>query len=1551
MAKGQKIGSLFYDIDGDESKLLKKLEKAKNEAVKIEEIFKNVKMDFGGSKLSLDVQKAQIAADKLAVSRDKATKAAMEAVRAEEMAEKAIAESNNVKRQGLVIDQKRATEAAKTAVEMRRASDIELNTLIKQEQAKRKALYDEERLAGLRKRNALIGVQGQKDLAAAYGLTNKTMFSQHNLLQQLSSAAGIYFSIYQAGAFVKELAMVSGEFEKQRLSLRAIIQDSEAADKIFNQIKDLAVYSPFNFKELTDYAKQLSAFSIPTNEIFTTMKNLADISAGLGVEMNRIILAYGQVRSASVLRGQELRQFTEAGIPLVDELAKKFHQLSGEVVTAGDVFEKISNREVPFAMIKEIFEDMTSAGGKFYNMQEIQATSLAGKISNLRDAYDIMLDSIGSANSEMLKGGVQGLVDIMDNWKKYWKILKSIIVTYGTYRAVLIAASVAQKGMLLTEQITRFIHLSKVITGATTANVAFGMSFKTLSAAMATNPIGIIAVAISSLIGLMTILTKETKTAGEVIYDMERSMTDFNKVMDNKVNNTGKLLKTYEELSSKVNKTESEHEKLKKVIAEITKIVPDAVSEFDKYGQALGINADAVKKYTEQQSEIASSGLKAQIEDGRKKIAELKKQQETINDVLKNGKIISTARGTALSTTEQRVLLGDEERNEILKKRFDILGQILGLENKQLELEKLLLGITEDQNGEKEQLSYFAQQINKEIDKLNFGDDLKDKIKVDDVTKDFKTIKESAVEALEELQKQVNQMALAPSLFKPADVESAKEMLSLYTSFVGILGGVEKKGGNNNKDSFTEKLKDQVELVKQAKSEYDKLVKHMSKSDAEKTITSQKAYSGVSVADLSDDGYLDFLNRQLAVIVNRNTDAAKSVRKSWEVEIASILFGNISKAAKTETEKIEKELSKYKDKYSLYETLFGITGDKALSIKLSFGNIEGDFKSYADVLRDQMKLLPDTSDEYKKLNDELEKLENSKYTEAVKSGLQAFQDFSTVEQKIEAVKNKYKELREAAADPITGEVNQVVIDGLTMKEKDEIDKLREELFSLTDYYKAIFGDLSEITFSGLKDMVSKGKSIVDSAKSSFDKDGKLKGYKVSLDGKDYEVTIQLFERFRKKILGINEDVKKQDPFSALSASIEQLKSGEISLEEFAKAASIAFSNIMDIGNEVGQSISNMLSSLGNEGAADALSFAFELGNAFTQMGVDLASGNPVQQVTGVVKGIANVTSSIANFHDKKLDKAIKKSQLEVKRLQNAYKELERIISRQLGSVTEKQASEMVKIQEQQIKELEKQIAAEKKKKKSDKGTILDMEGELAEAKDQLKYFYEDLANKQYGIDVKGWAGQIANALVNAFASGEDAAKAFDNTVADIMRSVIKNMVQLSVIEPAMEALRTKLFGDGGLLAKGTTNLSKSDGAAIIDSLMSFKGKIKESQDIWDYLNKAAKEAGISLTDQAEKDTLSKGIQSVTEDTANLLASYLNAIRGDVSAQKIFFSTLVQLGQANSSTFANMYAELVRIQVNTLRTADNTTKNVELVSEIKNMLKNVTTRNSGYSINV
>ena len=282
----------------------------------------------------------------------------------------------------------------------------------------------------------------QKQLADSISMTNKTFLNQSTVASQLSTILGTTFSVYAIGSFIKQLATISGEFELQRVAMRAIIGDTEAADKIFQQVKELSVQSPFQFKDLLGFTKQLAAFSVPADQLFGTMSRLADVSSGLGIDMGRIILAYGQVRAATVLRGQELRQFTEAGIPLVDKLAEKFTKLEGRTVSAGEVFGKISEKLVPFKMIDEIFTDMTSSGGMFFEMQIKQSATLSGKISNLVDSYQIMMNSIGESNSGVLKGGVDMITTLMNNWQSISDVLKVVIASYGTYRLATIANNI-----------------------------------------------------------------------------------------------------------------------------------------------------------------------------------------------------------------------------------------------------------------------------------------------------------------------------------------------------------------------------------------------------------------------------------------------------------------------------------------------------------------------------------------------------------------------------------------------------------------------------------------------------------------------------------------------------------------------------------------------------------------------------------------------------------------------------------------------------------------------------------------------------------------------------------------------------------------------------------------------------------------------------------------------------------------------------------------------------------------------------------------------------
>lgn len=246
-------------------------------------------------------------------------------------------------------------------------------------------------------------------------------------LSRLAQRTAVVFSFGAAKSFVGQIAEVRGQFELSERSLEAILQNKPKADEIFNKTVELAVKSPFRIKDLVDYTRQLSAYRIESDKLYDTTKRLADVSAGLGVDMGRLILAYGQVKAAAYLRGSEVRQFTEAGINMYGELQQYFKEVKGEAYTTAQIVDMISKRKVTFEDVEAIFQRMTDKGGTFYNMQEIQAETLQGKISNLKDAFDVMLNDIGKANEGTMKGMVSWGTSLLDNWKTLAEIGKALI--------------------------------------------------------------------------------------------------------------------------------------------------------------------------------------------------------------------------------------------------------------------------------------------------------------------------------------------------------------------------------------------------------------------------------------------------------------------------------------------------------------------------------------------------------------------------------------------------------------------------------------------------------------------------------------------------------------------------------------------------------------------------------------------------------------------------------------------------------------------------------------------------------------------------------------------------------------------------------------------------------------------------------------------------------------------------------------------------------------------------------------------------------------------
>lgn len=255
-----------------------------------------------------------------------------------------------------------------------------------------------------------------------------------NISQQLGRALSLMFSVSQIGQYISKMVNIRKEMELQQRSLQVLLQSKDKANELWNQTLDLAVKSPFRVKELVTYTKQLAAYRIESDKLFETNKMLADVSAGLGVDMQRLILAFGQVKSASFLRGTELRQFTEAGIPMLEELSKYFEELYGRSVSVAEVFDMISKRMVTFTDVEAVFQRMTSAGGVFFNMQEELSQTTAGMISNLQDSIDLMFNEIGKKNQGIINTAIKWARGLVDNWETVGMVMKGTLVTLVGYK-------------------------------------------------------------------------------------------------------------------------------------------------------------------------------------------------------------------------------------------------------------------------------------------------------------------------------------------------------------------------------------------------------------------------------------------------------------------------------------------------------------------------------------------------------------------------------------------------------------------------------------------------------------------------------------------------------------------------------------------------------------------------------------------------------------------------------------------------------------------------------------------------------------------------------------------------------------------------------------------------------------------------------------------------------------------------------------------------------------------------------------------------------------
>ena len=867
-------------------------------------------------------------------------------------------------------------EIAKTRLENARVAEVEARTA-----GKTAIQREQQRAATARAEQAELRLANAKNKSA--DATNRQIAAEKTHLtyiQRLMLRLAIVGGLYQAIGFVTRIREVTAEFELQRVALGAIIKDGYEASKMFEQIKAAAVKSPFEIKDLVSYTKQLAAYKIETKDLFDTTMQLADISAGLGVGMERIVLAFGQVRATGHLRASEVRQFTEMGIPIVEELAKKLSEMRGELVSIGDVMQMISERAISFGMVKEVFDDMTSAGGTFYKMQEKQAETLAGQWSNLKDTLSIMYDEIG--RSSFVQGLLQGFIDstktLASNWDNVVRVISSVGAGLGVYVVAMKNAIIASNALAISEaknvaiqkariiQSPKFIaaiigennarKLSIVLTQqlrmaqlkSLTATNLLSKGFWKLTTAMLSNPYTI---AIAGLVALGTAIfafSTKSKSAEESIEELNGAV---HKLAD--VKKITPLVDELDALSEKANKTAKEQKRLAQVTTELADRYPAATRGVKEYGNEVEVTAEKVKKLHEAEMLAARRVTEATLKENEKLYEENAKKLAEINKKLASG--TRTVRYIVNKGTWDERL----EYKDIPLLESEIIG--LGEEAKKLADENIKLG--DAIKSAKIELGLMAEESTtaiksfgswkEEIKNFNIGiknikgEDIQ--LFDDDTINNFANLldalertaelykkNEDAVKSYSETLKSENISAETKKDIeqRKARAEAERDTAKAVLEHFNALHLLNKETESQPKDSRLSDLKKQIQDVTNAYKKYIELRKYMSKEDALENIAIffpslgnfEPTYENM-VARLQK--LKDEVRAKLAKSPTDKTliDMSRELEKS----LADIKFDRLKTDLEQKLARLSEDVAKTKTAKEFYDRILGITGDRELS--------------------------------------------------------------------------------------------------------------------------------------------------------------------------------------------------------------------------------------------------------------------------------------------------------------------------------------------------------------------------------------------------------------------------------------------------------------------------------------------------------------------------------------------------------------------------------------------------------------------------------------------
>ena len=1395
----------------------------------------------------------------------------------------------------------------------------------------------------------------QKDTNRHTQRQTRALQEQSVILKQITGLASTYFSVQGVSRFLSTLVQITGEFEVQQQSLRVILNDAQKADVIFERLRQFAVESPYTFQELASYTKQLAAFDIPADKLLETNKMLADVAAGLGVSMDRIILAYGHVKSSGFLRGMQLRQFTQNGVPILKELAEILSEVENKTVSVAQVFDRMSKREIPFEYVEEAFKRMTSEGGKFYKMQEVLVETLKGRMGKLRDVWQQAVYDLGQANSGTLKGAVDLAIKLASNFKSLATWIAPVVKGLGAYGATLAIVAVAQKAMSIGSYVKYFRLLIAGYRNASLAVRAFGVQAVRTSGAvnLATKAwagaFGVVATAISMippLINLIKKLCETTDEAGKVTAKVEAEYRSTLAVSSSLINQMKKMTvgtREYEKAQKQLLDVAGKHlttaEKEAIAMGNLSGVYDSLASSMRKAAKEDFVNttlSEARTTYANTMTGIVNdlrrtfSHLDAEVESELIGYLYGNKTKEQLSDAAKE---LYHAKNPVTGYEVGEIAL------DSIKKRADAALNTLEVTSKRArKLADNLVFDTEDTGSNLEDPKWI-EKVKKALAKISPETLKKVKLMPDD--------NEDYYDYLERIGKEWKQIKEERDKALKVDKPAKQAMLDAISTVDRALEGNILKDARYNKEPWNEtdhtetdnekRIKSRIAVLEKLKRAYEELIS-LGSSD-KGALDTMLGFDGFK--ELKDDILEGNFDKRILNLIEelRQTDPNGAERLSASFGLNNwTLYVKSLKESNKEAEKLEKKMITYRD------LIQSLTSEDV--------NVEGkgfwyDLSKISSDLNTKLNKLAISGQKAKEKLAGLNTGDESAKGSLIKSLL----DEGFSQEEADAWWEKWINGGSVAIDAFLAEM----ADKARAQAGENVTNLAKNYLEETFFANGIdFDNLADRSLMQLETLRSKLLSVTAGLKiGSIDQGfldanmvdtGNLKG--IDLNDTENNAWLETLDEGTVKTLKLMQAVQMAGgSFDDFEGAINKVVKGKLKdltdeekkgLASLGKMATDSLGKVASAAKELGEAS-------GNEGLVNAA----ELFEQVNEIGGSIAQG--FQQGGPLGAAIAGVTSLATGFLGAAADAARFKNALDELNRQMTLTALRSMINSEefetvfgtdeYGQAIEsvKAANEAFSMYSNTLEKFERtgrkgvegikqmKVVTSKgflgigRKKKSlgslvpglfnDDGTIdrqaletfidsdvYDRLGDkdkklLRELLDDMSIYENAIAAMHdYLSSIFGDLGaQISDALTDAFVNGTDAARAFTDSVGDMLERLGQQIIYSATLGPLLDEAQDafeRITRDENLnkdqkfeqYAKTLTVLVNGAADAQEDAMRLYK-KYKDM----------AFAAGFDIFNADEEenpDTVGKGITSVTEDTANLLASYLNAVRGDVSVMRL-----------------------------------------------------------------